>query len=191
MDIHRSSIKDFVMPKVKSVIVIDYYEGIQGMLASRGDFPYDDFLANPRMRTQTEIIWATDVFSSRPSLLCDIKGELKDRYSYALKERINAIEAIIESLKTEDGGVALSELLSKAISYIDERSVYCGDGNIVVVNWGLIPRRPDLGSGSIYRSGKFVGNWGNFQPVPQVLEKTKIKEEQIPIVCKVDIAINV
>lgn len=167
------------MPKVKSVIVIDYYEGIQGMLASRGDFPYDDFLANPRMRTQTEIIWATDVFSSRPSLLCDIKGELKDRYSYALKERINAIEAIIESLKTEDGGMALSELLSKAISYIDERSVYCGDGNIVVVNWGLIPRRPDLGSGSIYRSGKFVGNWGNFQPVPQVLEKPKIKEEPI------------
>lgn len=167
------------MPKVKSVIVIDYYEGIQGMLASRGDFPYDDFLANPRMRTQTEIIWATDVFSSRPSLLCDIKGELKDRYSYALKERINAIEAIIESLKTEDGGVALSELLSKAISYIDERSVYCGDGNIVVVNWGIIPRRPDLGSGSIYRSGKFVGNWGNFQPVPQVLEKPKIKEEPI------------
>ena len=179
MDIHRSSIKDFVMPKVKSVIVIDYYEGIQGMLASRGDFPYDDFLANPRMRTQTEIIWATDVFSSRPSLLCDIKGELKDRYSYALKERINAIEALIESLKTEDGGVALSELLSKAISYIDERSVYCGDGNVVVVNWGLIPRRPDLGSGSIYRSGKFVGNWGNFQPVPQVLEKPKIKEEPI------------
>ncbi|NPD91215.1 S8 family serine peptidase [Xylanibacter muris] len=177
MDIHRSSIKDFVMPKVKSVIVIDYYEGIQGMLASRGDFPYDDFLANPRMRTQTEIVWATDVFSSRPSLLCDIKGELKDRYSYALKERINAIEAIIESLKTEDGGVALSELLSKAISYIDERSVYCGDGNIVVVNWGLIPRRPDLDSGSIYRSGKFVGNWGNFQPVPQVLEKPNIKEE--------------
>lgn len=177
MDIHRSSIKDFVMPKVKSVIVIDYYEGIQGMLASRGDFPYDDFLANPRMRTQTEIIWATDVFSSRPSLLCDIKGELKDRYSYVLKERINAIEAIIESLKTEDGGVALSELLSKAISYIDERSVYCGDGNIVVVNWGLIPRRPDLGSGSIYRSGKLVGNWGKFQPVPQVLEKPNIKEE--------------
>lgn len=179
MDIHRSSIKDFVMPKVKSVIVIDYYEGIQGMLASRGDFPYDNFLANPRMRTQTEIIWATDVFSSRPSLLCDIKGELKDRYSYALKERINAIEAIIESLKTEDGGVALSELLSKAISYIDERSVYCGDGNIVVVNWGLIPRRPDLGAGSIYRSGKFVGNWGNFQSVPQVLEKPKIKEDLI------------
>ena len=165
------------MPKMKSVFVIDYYEGIQGMLASRGDFPYDDFLANPRVRTQKEIIWATDVFSCRPSLLCDIKGELKDRYSYALKERINAIEAIIESLKTEDGGVALSELLTKAISYIDERSVYCGDGNIVVVNWGLIPRRPNLGSSSIYRSGNFVGNWGNLQQVPQVSEKPIIKEE--------------
>lgn len=49
MDIHRSLIKDFVMPKVKSVIVIDYYKGIQCMLESKGDFPYDNFLANPRM----------------------------------------------------------------------------------------------------------------------------------------------
>ena len=58
MDIHRSLIKDFVMPKVKSVIVIDYYKGIQCMLESKGDFPYDDFLANPRMCTQTEF-WET------------------------------------------------------------------------------------------------------------------------------------
>ena len=153
MDIHRSLIKDFIMPKVKSVIVIDYYEGIQGMLRSREEFPYNDFLANPRLRTQTEITWATDSFTERPKLLIDLDGVLKERYAYALKERINSIESLISILKEEEGGAPLSELLSKAVSYIDERSVYCGDGNVVVVNWGLIPRRPDLGSGSIYRSG--------------------------------------
>lgn len=165
------------MPKVKSVIVIDYYEGIQGLLRSREEFPYNDFLANPRLRTQTEIIWATDSFTERPKLLIDLDGVLKERYAYALKERINSIESLIDLLKDEAGGAALSELLSKAVSYIDERSVYCGDGNVVVVNWGLIPRRPDLGSGSIYRSGKFVANWDKLQKNPDV-EKPKVEVEQ-------------
>ena len=164
------------MPKVKSVIVIDYYEGIQGLLRSREEFPYNDFLANPRLRTQTEITWATDSFTERPKLLIDLDGVLKERYAYALKERINSIESLIGILKEEVGGAALSELLSKAVSYIDERSVYCGDGNVVVVNWGLIPRRPDLGSGSIYRSGKFVANWDKLQRNPD-MEKPKVEVE--------------
>lgn len=159
MDIHRSSIKDFIMPKVKSVFVVDYYEGIQGMLASREDFPYKDFLSNPRVRTQKDITWATDVFTDKPTLLKDLQGSLKERYAYALKERIHAVEALVEILKGEEENTALSELLTKSISFIDEGSVYCGDGKVVVVNWGLIPRRPDLGLGSIYRSGKFIGNW--------------------------------
>lgn len=176
------------MPKVKSVIVIDYYEGIQGMLMSREEFPYNDFLANPRLRTQTEITWATDSFTERPKLLIDLDGVLKERYAYALKERINSIESLISILKDEEGGAPLSELLSKSISYIDERSVYCGEGNVVVVNWGLIPRRPDLGSGSIYRSGKFVANWDKLQRNPD-LERSK--EEPAPLKPEVDEPIDV
>ena len=167
------------MPKVKSVIVIDYYEGIQGMLKSREEFPYNDFLANPRLRTQTEITWSTDSFSDRPKRLIDLDGVLKERYAYALKERINSIESLISILKEEEGGAPLSELLSKAVSYIDERSVYCGDGNVVVVNWGLIPRRPDLGFGSIYRSGKFVANWDKLQRNPDI-EKPRVEPESQP-----------
>ena len=176
------------MPKVKSVIVIDYYEGILGMLKSREEFPYNDFLANPRLRTQTEITWATDSFTERPKLLIDLDGILKERYAYALKERINSIESLISILKEEEGGAPLSELLSKAISYIDERSVYCGEGNVVVVNWGLIPRRPDLGSGSIYRSGKFVANWDKLQRNPD-LEKPRVESE--PPVPEIDESIVV
>lgn len=176
------------MPKVKSVIVIDYYEGIQGMLKSREEFPYNDFLANPRLRTQTEITWATESFTERPKLLIDLDGILKERYAYALKERINSIESLISILKEEEGGAPLSELLSKVVSYIDERSVYCGEGNVVVVNWGLIPRRPDLGSGSIYRGGKFVANWDKLQINPD-LEKPNV--DYVPLTPEIDEPIGV
>ena len=164
------------MPKVRSVFVIDYYEGIQGMLKSREEFPYNDFLANPRLRTQTEITWATDAFTEKPKLLCELDGVIKERYAYALKERINSIEFLINILKEEEGGAYLSDLLSKVVSYIDERSVYCGDGNVVVVNWGLIPRRPDLGLGSIYRSGRFVDNWDKLQRNPD-LERSETEPQ--------------
>ena len=170
MDIHRSLIKDFIMPKVKSVVVIDYYEGILGVLRSREEFPYNDFLANPRIRTQTEITWATDAFSERPQLLVDLDGVMKERYSYALAERIRAIEALISVLKEEEGGAPLGELLSKAISYIDEQSVYCGNGDVIVVNWGLIPRSPVVGLGCIYRSGKFAPKWDQLYPDPKELD---------------------
>lgn len=169
------------MPKVKSVIVIDYYEGILGLLKSREEFPYNDFLANPRLRTQTDITWSTDSFTERPKLLVDLDGVLKDRYAFALKERITSIESLIELLKEEEGGAPLSELLSKSISYIDERSVYCGDGNVVVVNWGLIPRRPDLGSSSIYRSGKFVASWDKLHKNPDIVRPNAESPKEVDI----------
>lgn len=159
MDIHHSLIKDFVMPKVKSVFVIDYYDGIQGALAGRDDFSYKELFANPRHRTQTDIIWASEYFKNRPVLLSDLYEYEKEKYSYMLNLRIHSVEVLIENLKKEGDGAPLSELLSKSISCIDEKSVYCSDDKIVIVNWGLIPRHQDYLNSMIYRSGKFVGNW--------------------------------
>lgn len=158
------------MPRVKSVVVIDYYEGIQGMLKSREDFPYKDFLANPRLRTRTDITWSTEAFTGRPARLADLGGALRERYAYALKQRITCIEQLIAHLGEEEGGGPLCELLKKAISYVDEGSVYCADGQVVMVNWGLIPRTPDLGLGSIYRSGKFQGEWGRMPLKPELVK---------------------
>lgn len=158
------------MPRVKSVVVIDYYEGIQGMLKSREDFPYKEFLANPRLRTRTDITWATEAFADRPVRLSELSGTLRERYAYALKQRITCIEQLIVRLGEEEGGGPLGELLKKAISYVDEGSVYCADGQVVIVNWGLIPRTPDLGQGSIYRSGKFQGEWGRMPLKPEPVQ---------------------
>lgn len=179
MDIHRSSIKNYILPKVKSVYVIDYYEGIQGILSGREDFNFKELLANPRVRTQNEIIWSTEAFSHRPVLLISLHGAEKERYSYLLNQCIHSVEYLINVLKAEDGGEPLCELLTKTIPYIDESSVYCGDGKIVLVNWGLIPRTQNNTAGQIYRSGKFIGNWDKTYYKPPVI-KTAITES-VPV----------
>ena len=154
MDLHRTLLKDVILPKIKSVFVIDYYEGVRGLLESRSDFPYNDIFANPRIRTKTEIIWSTEAFKSHPIKLIDLTGEDKEYYSYLLCK-----VSLIDTLKSEEGGTPLAELLSRAISNIDEKSVYCGDDKIVIVNWGLIPRQAAFEGSGIYRSGKFIGGW--------------------------------
>lgn len=158
MDIHRSNINNFILPKVKSVYLIDYYERIQSILIGRKDFNFKDLLANPRVRTQNEIIWSTESFSHKPVLLSSLSGYEKDKYSYLLNQCIHSVEYLIDTLKAKDGGLQLSELLNKSIPYIDEKSVYCGEDKIVLVNLGLIPRIQDQTSGQIYRSGEFIGN---------------------------------
>lgn len=159
MDLHRTLLKDVILPKVKSVYVVDYYEGVRGLLESRPEFPYKSIFANPRFRSKTEIIWSSDVFDSEPQRLNELYGEEKEYYAHLLYKQIQSVRELIETLKTEEGGMPLSELLSRVISNIEDKSVYCGEDQIVIVNWGLIPRQVDIEGGCIFRSGKFIGNW--------------------------------
>lgn len=161
MDIHHSYIKDFILPKIKSVVVVDYYEGVYGALSARKDFAYSDFLAKPRLRTKTEITWATEVFSQQPTLLAKLDGDNKAYYAVELKKRIEAIENLVNTLNEEEAGAPLAEILKKVLAYVDEQSVYCADNKVVLVNWGLIPRTANIGYGSIYRNGKFIGSWNS------------------------------
>lgn len=190
MDIHRSYINNFILPKVKSVYLIDYYEGIQSILIGREDFNYKDLLANPRVRTQNEIIWSTESFSHKPVLLSSLSGYEKDKYSYLLNQCIHSVEYLIDTLKEEDGGLPLSELLSKSIPYIDEKSVYCGEDKIVLVNWGLIPRMQDHAGGQIYRSGKFIGNWDKKHFVPPIIDFDVSVKETLKSKNDIGVSIN-
>lgn len=159
MDLHRTLLKDVILPKVRSVYVVDYYEGVRGLLESRKEFPYKSIFANPRFRSKTEIIWSSDAFDSEPKRLCELKDKEKDYYSHLLYSQIQSVRELIGNLQSEEGGASLAELLSKVISSIEDKSVYCGENKIVIVNWGLIPRQPDMEGGRIFCSGKFFGNW--------------------------------
>lgn len=170
MDIHRSSIADFILPKIRASFVIDYYEGIRNVLKGRDDFPYKDFLANPRHRTRTDITWSTDAFTKKPMLLSNLQGEEKEKYAVLLNQCIHAFLGLVEQLKQEDGTDSLGELLSKSLACIEEGFVYCGEDKVVLVNWGMIPRRKDISGGSIFRSGRFISSWDQ-KHRPIIMEK--------------------
>jgi subtilisin family serine protease len=157
MDIHRSLVKDFILPQVNSVYVVDYYLTIQNIFAGREDFHYECVLANPRIRTHNEIVWATESFQTKPALLSSL--DIKDRLFYAdiLARAIGAMKEIADTLKEETDNLLLSELLTRALSYIDEGSVYCADKKIVIVNWGIMPRKTGVLNNVVYKNGVFMG----------------------------------
>lgn len=159
MDIHRSSLRNYIIPNVKSVYVVDYFERIQSQLNAREDFPYKNFLAKPRVRTKTEIIWCSDVFSVQPGSMAEQDEIQRSYYALLLNERVSSFELLIRSLRNEEGGDALADILEKCLSFIDEESVYCGEDEIVIVNWGLVPRRQGPESLGIYSGGKYLGHW--------------------------------
>ena len=102
MDLHRTLLKNVILPKVKSVYVVDYYEGVRGLLESREEFPYKSIFANPRFRSKTEIIWSTDVFDEEPKKLSELKGNAKDYYAHLLYKQLQSVRGLIETLKTEE-----------------------------------------------------------------------------------------
>lgn len=159
MDIHRSSLRNYVIPNVKSVYVVDYFERIQSQLNAREDFLYKNFLAKPRVRTKTDIVWCSEVFSVQPIPMVDMDDIQKKRYALLLEERVSSFELLITTLRDEEGGNALADILEKCLAFIDEKSVYCGEDEIVIVNWGLVPRRQGIESLGIYSGGKYLGHW--------------------------------
>ena len=179
MDIHRSQIRDFVLPKINSVFVVDYYLTIHSILSSSEDLQYKGILANPRIRTQNEIIWATESFLTKPVLLCNLLGNEKDYYADILVRAIHSVERLSSSIKSEDGGEASATLLRKALSYVDEGSVYCADGKIVIVNWGMMPRTTDVQHCTICRKGQLIGSYAEYLDKEDYNEEIRSVDESI------------
>ena len=163
MDIFRSKIRNLILPKFKSVYITDYFERIYSAIKGRPEIADKDLLANPRVRTHTEIIWASDRFSHEPKPLSKLSERERTLYAEILRRDLNDLLNVIEKMEREEGGEEMAELLIRALEYIDEDYVLCGEGNIAIVNWGVIPRDTGgLGQPAIImRAGRLQGQWAH------------------------------
>lgn len=81
-----------------------------------------------------EIIWSTDLFSKAPKRLTELTGVEAQRYRNLLQDILSAYAIAISKAEVE-----VKKLLYDAITYPSESSVFCGEGRIVLTDWGVRP----------------------------------------------------
>lgn len=93
------------------------------------------FLATPEyLDDEDQICWHIDNWNERPCRLTDLSGAEYDRYKDILQDTVRTYKSSIMELNGED-----LQIMAGAIKYIDEDRVYCGDGKVYLVAWGMTP----------------------------------------------------
>lgn len=93
------------------------------------------FLATPEyLDDEDQICWHVDNWNECPSRLTDLSGAEYDRYKSILEDTVRKYKSSIMDLNGED-----LQIMAGAIKYIDDDRVYCGDGKVYLVAWGMTP----------------------------------------------------
>lgn len=163
MVIYRSRLQDFIVPdfkeKGKGGPVLNYYEHVRSFL-NRSEFPNKEFLSQPQInKAENVIVWFSSILKDDACVsLADLPKESKKHYLNRLQECLEAWSYMVRSLKGQKNtnDKVLGTLLERLVSFVDERYVMCGGGEVVLVNWGIYPcERGDM-STVIYQDGLFL-----------------------------------
>lgn len=93
------------------------------------------FLATPDyLEDSDQICWYVDQWDERPTRLSELSGQELDEYQELLKHTVEAYKMAASKLDGDD-----LQIMAGAIKYADSGQVYCGDGKVYLVAWGMKP----------------------------------------------------
>jgi subtilisin family serine protease len=95
---------------------------------------YRDFLAQPMYSDEDRINWFVRKWNEIPCQYKDLSETEKSRYTDIKEKTIDEYNEVCRNLKGED-----KQILISALKYIDENFMFCYDGKVVVVAWGMSP----------------------------------------------------
>ena len=96
---------------------------------------YRHFLATPEyLNDVDQICWHIDKWQEYPTRLTELTGAEYDRYKCILNETVGNYRAAIMKLGGED-----LQIMAGAIKYIEDDQIFCADGKVFVVAWGMTP----------------------------------------------------
>lgn len=96
---------------------------------------YKDFLAAPHYSPQEDVIkWYVPEWKETPMRLADLCGESRRYYEGVLNATVAAYRATLSGLSGEELMV-----MAGALRYINPGLVFCADGKVYVVAWGMTP----------------------------------------------------
>ena len=181
-----SQVKNFDLKIHKGQAVVRN-QRINALLGVRmKDVPpqYHDLLAKANFTGgygNEEIVWSTDVFQDTPRRMSELNPEEKAGYKQILDEALTSYAAAIQ-----DADKDVKDLLYSAVTYHSEDAVYCGDGRVVITEWGMTPMGQNTLMGMPYTLD--IETRQKAQKDVSVPEEDSVKpeetvlEEDIPIV---------
>ncbi|MGN0028943.1 MAG: S8 family peptidase [Marinilabiliaceae bacterium] len=111
------------------------YDSVMSIVRKSVPGEYSGFLAAPEYVEATNLIhWHVGKWLDCPERLSCLDGEGKERYAAILHATLTAYRQALTHLQGDD-----FEILSGAIKFIDEDRVFCADGKVYAVAWGMTP----------------------------------------------------
>lgn len=155
--------------------LVKIYKKANGIIQAR--FPqiksdYRKIFAVPHLNhNDTKINWSTGVFSSMPKPLSELTGDERKRYETVLADSIDAYNKALKDPQYAD----IEEMIRPMLSCTDESCIHCGDGKIVISEWGLRAR-----NGAKPMDLLSVTQKPTFNPLPPVQEpeEAPVKSEK-------------
>ena len=96
---------------------------------------YQHFLATPQyVEEEDQICWHIDEWKEHPHKIADLTGEERAKYESIKEKTIKAYRKAAQNCDGED-----LMIIAGAIRYLHDDSIYCCDGKVFVIAWGMTP----------------------------------------------------
>lgn len=111
------------------------FQSVNSLVKRVIDPLYAHFLAVPNYSESEDIInWYIDEWNETPVRLVDLTGDVAQRYQEIKNATIAHYKAKLADLSGED-----LQVMGCALRYIDEDFIYCADGKVFLLAWGMTP----------------------------------------------------
>lgn len=111
------------------------YESVLSVLKRAIAPHFQHFLAAPQyMSDDDQICWHIDEWTEQPRRLTELVGSERTRYEAIRQDTLNHYRQATEQLEGEH-----LQILGCAIRYVDDERIYCADGKVFLVAWGMTP----------------------------------------------------
>ena len=111
------------------------YNSVYSVIKTAVPAEYWHFLAIPQyIDEEDQISWHIDDWEEDPVKLVDLSGQNRERYEAIKNDTIRQYRLAAANLDGES-----LQILGAAIKYIDDNCIYCVDGKVFLVAWGMTP----------------------------------------------------
>ena len=130
-----------------------HYEGVCSIVKKWIDPRYVHFLAAPHYSPDEDTVnWYIDEWNETPERLSDLQEDEKEKYQRIKEDTLAHYKEALKLLSGEE-----LQVMAGAIRYIDDDFIFCCDGKVYAVAWGMTPdTRKHIGKGELVHEAPMV-----------------------------------